>query len=104
MNAEDVTESQVAAFKAFFETPSGAWMLEKLIVENHVLDPIPSRVRGEANQPMTELEVGKCLGRRELVLELLDIWQQGVQSMYEAINRVDRMTRAEAEGGHFAKQ
>ena len=36
--------------------------------------------------------------------EMLDLWQQGIQGMYEVINRVERMTRAEAEGGHFAKQ
>lgn len=104
MTPEDVTDRQVSAFKAFFDTPEGAWVLEKLIVENHVLDPIPLRVRGEQNLPMTELEVGKCMGRRELVLELLDLWQQGVQSAYEVINRVERMARAEAEGGQFAKQ
>ena len=104
MTADEVSDEQVAAFKAFFETASGAWMLEKLIVENHVLDPIPCRMVGPDLVPMTEIEIGKCMGRRELVLEMLDLWQQGVQGMYEVINRVDRMARAEAEAGQFAKQ
>ncbi|MCR9093450.1 MAG: hypothetical protein NXI30_04480 [bacterium] len=98
-----VDENQRKAFHAFFQTPEGAWLLEALIVGNHVLDALPdSRIENEMARPVTEFERGVCEGRRRLVLEMLDVFQLGVQDAYGVINRVERMAQGEASEEGYA--
>ena len=108
MNVGELDERQAAAFKAFADTPDGAWMMEALIVGNYVLDPIPVSVVeavGDAfsRRPLSEFERGICEGRRQLVIEIMDALKVGTQGAYEVINRVDRMAREDA-GDSFASE
>lgn len=118
MNLDDearrVQERQQAAFSAFFATPEGAWMLEWLVVSNFVLDPIPTRktsvhhqsdgASGTTESLLSEFERGICEGRRALALEMLDMWQVGIQGAYDAINRVDSMRRDQGDADTYARQ
>lgn len=112
--AKRVQERQQRAFAAFFSTPEGAWILEWLVVANFILDPVPTRktaihhssdgASGTTEVALTEFERGICEGRRALALEMLDMWQVGIQGAYDAINRVDAMRRDQSEAESYAKQ
>lgn len=69
-------------------------MLEALVVGNYVLDPFPGG--------LSEWERGVCEGRRQVVLEILDMFQLGYQGAYEVINRVERMAKDEAGKESYA--
>ncbi len=99
--AADATEEQKAAFSAFAALPDGAWVSERLVVDNFVLDPIPTRFP-QSDVPLTEFERGICEGKRLLTLEILELFQMSVQDAYEVINRVERMAKNEADNVPFA--
>ena len=98
---EKVTEAQKAAFGAFRDLPEGAWVAERLVVDNFILDPVPTRMP-QSDVPLTEFERGVCEGRRVLALEILELFQMSIQDAYEVINRVERMARGEAGDIPFA--
>ncbi len=98
----ELNESQKAAFAAFRDLPEGAWVAERLIVHNYVLDPIPTRMK-QSEAPVTEFERGVCEGRRVLALEILEMFQMSVQDAYDVINRVERMAKGDAAKGSFAE-
>ena len=103
---DKATEEQIAAFGAFRALPAGAWVMERLIVDNFVLGEIPTRFPtgdNQIGQPFTQFEQGLCEGRRQLAIEILDLFQMSIQDAYEAINRVDRMNREESADEPFAQ-
>lgn len=103
---EDATQQQLAAFAAFRDLPEGAWVMERLIGDNYVMDEIPTRLPtgdGTLGDPLTQFEQGLCEGRRVLANEILGLFQASMNDAYEAVKRVDLMAKIEADKEPFAE-
>ncbi len=76
--------------------------MERLVVENNVLNELPTR-RPATGEAFSMFEQGIFEGRRQLAIEILDLFQASIQDAYESINRVGHRAKGGAGKVPFAE-